>query len=174
MRPIPAGYFSRRSPDDIRVRENRTTFPPPGEPHPLCVHPMARTPWIGPRLKGHSPTFPMVRTPLLSFSPGRRFLRPTSRGGGSPRPLNKREIPSNRESQLNRDIRTMCAMARKSPEGWHRRCQAGVVGGRTEGRPLCSTRSVPPALFHPLCATRSSPPASSIVRSQGRWLMAES
>ncbi len=34
-------HLNRHSPDDIQIRENRTTVPPPREPHPFGSHPMA-------------------------------------------------------------------------------------------------------------------------------------
>jgi len=33
--------LNRHSPDDIQIRENRTTVPPPRELYSLCSHPMA-------------------------------------------------------------------------------------------------------------------------------------
>ena len=40
MRPFLARCFSRHSPDDIQIREHRTTFPPPRKLRPLCSQPL--------------------------------------------------------------------------------------------------------------------------------------
>ncbi len=41
MHAVGSGSFSRHSPDDIQIRGNRTTVPPPMELHPFRSHPMA-------------------------------------------------------------------------------------------------------------------------------------
>ncbi len=77
MRRFLAGYFSRHSPDDIQIRGNRPPSHQQGNYIPFAAirwHDFGDRPAIGRRF---AQIFRHSDTPLLSFSPGRRFPRPT-------------------------------------------------------------------------------------------------
>ncbi len=68
-----AGCLSRHSPDDIQIRGNCTTGPPPRELHPSAA---IRWPDFGDRLSSGRPFDQIFRhsdTPFPSFSLGRRY-----------------------------------------------------------------------------------------------------
>ena len=77
LTPCCVSGFNRHSPDDIQIRGNRTTGPPPRELHPSAA---IRWPDFGDRLSSGRPFDQIFRhsdTPFPSFSPGRRYSRPT-------------------------------------------------------------------------------------------------
>ena len=68
---------NRHSPDDVQIRGNRTTVPPPRERHPCRSHRMAWFWRLALVRRAIARIFRHSDTPLLSLSPCRRFLRPT-------------------------------------------------------------------------------------------------
>ncbi len=73
--------LNRHSPDNIEIRGNRTTVPPPGERHPFGSHPMARFWRSVIAWKAICPELPPFRhTPCVVFA--RPSISPAYAGAG--------------------------------------------------------------------------------------------
>jgi len=64
MKIVTPAIFNGHSPDDIQIRGNGTTGPPPRELHPPLQPSDGMILVIGPRLEGHSVIFLVIQTHL--------------------------------------------------------------------------------------------------------------